>query len=121
MPKRLQPTGKTNLESLAPTQVRIASIIEIGKKYPGGLAEVGIACESCERCEGCQSCQTCEGCQSCQTGIIAFLDKEIGVANLSAEPLQVARNVIYELIQERAGVTRKTSKPATRKRSSGRS
>ncbi len=111
MPKKIQRMGDVKFSSLAPDQVRISSVVEIGEKYLGTLVlenqEVPKvvdfnlladchACESCQGCECCQACQSCQGCQ-CDRNMVSLLDKEIDLRNIITGPMRAAREVIYEL------------------------
>ena len=101
MPEKLKPLGKPNFSSLEPSEIRVSSILEIGARNITKLPDlVSEGCETCQKCEGCESCQKCEGCQSCQKSLTDFMGKDLGLGNLPGGPIKVARDVIYELIQE---------------------
>ena len=109
MPKKIQPMGDVKFSSLAPEQVRISSVVEIGEKYLGTLvlenqelpnvvdSNLIGECEGCQRCQGCHACERCQSCQSCQSSMVSLLDKEIGLRNIITGPMRAAREVIYEL------------------------
>ncbi|WP_454054060.1 hypothetical protein [Clostridium sp. Marseille-Q7071] len=103
MPEKLQPIEKPNFSSLAPAQVRISSTVEIGTKYLGRSDELVdlFAGSSCQRCESCVTCQRCQTCQSCQRNPYRMsFEGDIDIDSLSAGPVKIAKDVIYELIQE---------------------
>ncbi|WP_461614935.1 hypothetical protein [Clostridium sp. Marseille-QA1073] len=99
MPEKLKPIGSPNFSSLAPAQVRVSSVVEIGTKYFGRSSElVDMLSGPCQTCESCQKCQSCESCNKCQAYRSTLLEGDID--NLSAGPVKIAKDVIYELIQE---------------------
>ena len=110
MPKKIQPMGDVKFSSLAPEQVRISSVVEIGEKYIGTLVlenqEVPKVVDSnltagCHECESCQCCERCLSCQHCQCdkSMVSLLDKQIGLRNIITGPVRAAREVIYELYE----------------------
>ncbi len=107
MPKKLRNTGKLDLSSLSPKEVKPSTVIERGDKFLGkfsDLEDFSLSCESCQTCQGCESCQTCQGCESCQKSDInlemsSFL-KESKINKSSVGPMKVAREVVYEIDQK---------------------
>lgn len=98
MPKKLRNTGKLDLSSLSPKEVKPSTVIERGDKFLGkfsDLEDFSLSCESCQTCQGCESCQKSD----INLEMSSFL-KESKINKSSIGPVKVAREVVYEIDQK---------------------
>ena len=95
MPETLKQLGKPDFTTLKPDQVRISTVVEFGgdpqadvsgvmqKAMGGGVAD----CVFCDHCVGCDC--FCE-----------HVDPQFKLDTSVSGPVKIAREVIYELIEE---------------------
>ena len=112
MPKKLEPINELNFTNIAPSQVRISAVLEIGADFTGELpawlptwlreCDCGICCESCD-CVSCDSQSAGSEASSYRSAAMAggpFAGNEIKIRNLKPGPIKIAKDIVYERVQE---------------------